>query len=398
VSAKGPGLWSAAAVLILIVGYACLTTFSRGVYLSVVCALLLLAYLVRRPAYLERGAKIRWRLIGGIALLALLSLEVVAVLGGDSYMQKRLAKSEQDMGSRIGHWIHGVELLNGGQDWWMGKGLGRLPANYSSRVEGENFSGDVHLAEESDGNGSINRFATLTTPPNWDQLPGVYALTQRIHLTQERAHSITMNVRVREPVDVTVQLCQRHLLYDRNCQGASMHVEPHEDKWQTVKLNLRGPPLISNQQSTSRLLMLVVSVDTAGAAADVDNLHLSNDLGQALLANGDFSRHFAQWLPAAQSYYVPWHIDNLYLELLIERGLIGAIAVGTLFAWAMVSAIKARGTTDTWRHYLAASLFGSLVVGLVSSIQDVPRVALVFYLLPMMLIGCKNQELKVRVD
>jgi ABC-type proline/glycine betaine transport system permease subunit len=38
------------------------------------------------------------------------------------------------------------------------------------------------------------------------------------------------------------------------------------------------------------------------------------------------------------------------------------------------------------------------VVGLVSSIQDVPRVALVFYLLPMMLIGCKNQELKVRVD
>jgi hypothetical protein len=280
----------------------------------------------------------------------------------------------------------------------MGKGLGRLPANYSNHVDGENFSGDVHLAEESDGNGSINRFATLTTPPNWDQLPGVYALTQRIHLTQERAHSITMNVRVREPVDVTVQLCQRHLLYDRNCQGASMHVEPHEDKWQTVKLNLRGPPLISNQQSTSRLLMLVVSVDTAGAAADVDNLHLSNDLGQALLANGDFSRHFAQWLPAAQSYYVPWHIDNLYLELLIERGLIGAIAAGTLFAWAMVSAIKARGTTDTWRHYLAASLFGSLVVGLVSSIQDVPRVALVFYLLPMMLIGCKNQELKVRVD
>jgi hypothetical protein len=398
VSAKGPGLWSAAAVLILIVGYACLTTFSRGVYLSVVCALLLLAYLVRRPAYLERGAKIRWRVIGGIALLALLSLEVFAVLGGDSYMQKRLAKSEQDMGSRIGHWIHGVELLNGGQDWWMGKGLGRLPANYSSRVEGENFSGDVHLAEESDGNGSINRFATLTTPPNWDQLPGVYALTQRIHLTQERAHSITMNVRVREPVDVTVQLCQRHLLYDRNCQGASMHVEPHEDKWQTMKLNLRGPPLISNQRSASRLLMLVVSVDTGGVAADIDNLHLSNDLGQALLANGDFSRHFAQWLPAAQSYYVPWHIDNLYLELLIERGLIGAIAVGTLFAWAMVSAIKARGTTDTWRHYLAASLFGSLVAGLVSSIQDVPRVALVFYLLPMMLIGCKNQELKVKVD
>lgn len=393
-SARRPASWSAAALLILLVGYACLTTFSRGVYLAVVCALLLLAYLVHRPGYTAGVTRIRWRMLGGFALLALLGLEVFAVLGGDSFMQKRLAKSNQDMGSRIEHWIHGVELLNGWQDWWMGKGLGRLPANYSNQVAGENFSGDIRWTEESDGHGGLNRFATLSTPSNLDELPGVYALTQRIDLTQESAHSVRMHVRVQKPVDLSVQLCQRHLLYDRNCQGASVHVEPHEDQWQTLEIPLQGQALVSNLQNASILLMLVVAIDTAGATADVDNLHLTNALGQELLSNGDFSRRLAQWLPAAQAYYVPWHIDNLYLELLIERGLLGAMVVGALIAWAMASAVWTRVPATPLRPYLAAGLFGSLVVGLVSSVLDVSRVALVFFLLPMVLIGCKNRTIK----
>ncbi len=394
VSAKRPISWLAAALLSLLVGYACLTTFSRGVYLAVVCALLLLAYLVHRPAYKVGVAKTRWRMLGGFALLVLLGLEVFAVLGGDSFMQKRLAKSNQDIGSRIGHWIHGVELLNGGQDWWMGKGMGRLPANYSNQVAGANFSGDVRLAEEANSNGGLNRFATLSTPPNLDELPGVYALTQRIDLAQESAHSLRMNVRVRKPVDLTVQLCQRHLLYDRNCQGASVHVEPHEDTWQTLELPLRGDSLVFPQKNTSRLLMLAVAVDSVDALIDVDNLHLTNALGQELLVNGDFSRRLAQWLPVAKAYYVPWHIDNLYLELLIERGLLGVMVVGALIAWAMASAVWIRAPANPLHPYLAAGLFGSLMVGLVSSVLDVSRVALVFFLLSMILIGCKNQAIK----
>ena len=42
--------------------------------------------------------------------------------------------------------------------------------------------------------------------------------------------------------------------------------------------------------------------------------------GRPLLRNGDFDRGLAHWLPAAQSYFVPWHIDSLALESLIERG------------------------------------------------------------------------------
>lgn len=398
VAAKRPVSWAAAAVLILLVGYACLTTFSRGVYLAVISALLLLAYLVHRRNHLARVTRVRWRMVGGFVLMTLLSMEILAVLGGDSFMHKRIAKSDQDMGSRIDHWRHGVELLNSHDDWLLGKGLGRLPANYSANVEGENFSGEVSLAEENEGDGKINRFAVLVTPPNWDELPGVYALSQRVDSTTNIPLHVSMDVRVQEPVDITVQLCQRHLLYDRNCQGASVHVDPNAFAWQTVEVPLSGPPLIFNTRGPSRLVMFVVSLDTPGGTTDIDNLKLTSAVGQQMLANGDFSRRLSQWLPVAQGYYVPWHIDNLYLELLIERGLLGLLVVGAFIAWALTSTLWSQTYANPLHPYLAAGLFGSLVVGLVSSVLDVPRVALIFHLLPMMLIGCKNRPSKVIVN
>jgi O-antigen ligase len=143
--------------------------------------------------------------------------------------------------------------------------------------------------------------------------------------------------------------------------------------------------------------MVAISLDTAGAAADIDNVQLTNALGQELLGNGDFSQQLTQWLPVAQAYYVPWHIDNLYLELLIEWGLLGGIVVGALTAWGLASAVWAREPTSLLRPYLAVGLFGALIVGLVSSVLDVPRVTLVFFLLPMMLIECENPRVKPKI-
>lgn len=393
-AAKRPTLWVAAAALVLLVGYACLTTFSRGVYLAVLSALVLLAYLVHRLAHGAKPTRVRWRFMGGVALVILLGIEVLAVLSGGSFMQERIAKSGQDMGSRIKHWQHGIELLHSTPDWWLGRGLGRLPSNYSASVEGENFSGDASLrAVNVDGGGS-NRFVTLHTPANLNDLSGSYALTQRVELLRDSEKLLSMDVRVQDPVELTVQLCQRHLLYDRDCQGATVRVEPREGAWQTLVVPLHGPSLVSDHRTPSRLLTFALSVDTPGGEVDIDNVRLTSALGQELLHNGDFSHQLAQWLPAAQFYFVPWHIDNLYLELLIERGWLGVLVSGTLIAWALARTVWKPRSTSLTPPYLAAGLLGGLIVGLVSNILDVPRVALVFYLLPMMLIGYKNRTIK----
>lgn len=39
--------------------------------------------------------------------------------------------------------------------------------------------------------------------------------------------------------------------------------------------------------------------------------------------------------PAAQSYFVPWHLDNLFLEVLVERGLAGLLLLVALMTYAL---------------------------------------------------------------
>jgi hypothetical protein len=130
-----------------------------------------------------------------------------------------------------------------------------------------------------------------------------------------------------------------------------------------------------------RMHMFEISVASPGGAADIDNLGLTGDRPRSLLENGDFSRGLAQWFPAAQSYFLPWHIDNLYLEVLIERGLVGLLLLGALISVALWHLSLGRARARALSPFLAASLAGLLVVGMVSSVMDVPRVAFLFFLL-----------------
>ena len=107
-----------------------------------------------------------------------------------------------------------------------------------------------------------------------------------------------------------------------------------------------------------------------------------------------FAQGLARWFPSARGYYVPWHIDSLWLEVLIERGVVamGAFAVCMAVAvGCLVGAVLRRGTVvHPIAPFLAASLCGGLCVGLVSSVMDVPRVALLLLLLAIFSVEISN--------
>ncbi len=389
VSAKRPVVWMITALLTLLAGYACLTTFSRGVYLALGVELLLMALVLGRRSALLTRLWARWRLGGMLVVAALLMLEVVAVLGDEeSFMNRRLASASQDTGYRLAHWKSGLGLLQTPFDWVVGKGLGRIPANYAGQVAGESFSGTVGLRSERGAEGAASRFVTLGVPDELDDLAGTYALTQRVDLQGKGAHVLQMDVRVQQPVELTALLCQRHLLYDRVCQGVRVPVKSQLGAWQSVQLSMRGPWLGTGRWP----ITFALSLDTAGATADVDNVQVLEGTGRKLLRNGDFSQGLAQWLPAAQSYFVPWHIDNLYLEVLIERGGLGFLSLGLLLAWALAGFLLAVMARTAVEMSVAAGLTGLLVVGLVSSVLDAPRVALLLYLLALLLLGKRTQQ------
>ncbi len=421
--------WAVAAGLVLLTGHACLTTFSRGVYLAVAVPLLLLGggWWVRRfgfgtPASWRALAKaifggvvaaallsaaflhfryagvamaflglttlllvmrrrwpaIGWRAVAGMVLSLALMTEAVVVIGGGSFMRTRIAATERDFGSRLAHWQSGLGLLHGATDWLIGVGAGRMPARYSREVPSAEFPG-THTVVETGPRQNVVRVAG---PSSNEELSGLYALTQRVSLRPSAPYHLHAVARVDVITDVNVSVCERHLLYVRGCLASQLRVLPGSGGWQTLDIDMDGPALESGPWYAPRLGMFALSVASVGSASlELAELSLTSTDARELLSNRNFSRELAHWFPVAQSYFLPWHIDNLALELLIERGVLGLALFGVLVGCAIR---RAGGVGHSQLHvasFIAASLVGALLVGSVSSLMDVPRVSFVLLLL-----------------
>lgn len=382
--ARQPLAWTAAAVLTLLTGYACLTTFSRGVYGAVLGSLVVLGVLLWTQKHLNtaltpassarRQRFTGWRPKASVILVLALLIEVVGVLGAGSFMVKRMDAADRDLDSRLTHWQHGLALAQQADHWWLGIGLGRFPARYARQVPNGEFSGTV---KPGDG------FVTLLGPVSRKSLAGGYALTQRVTDMPAGQLWVSMQVRAQFRTDVSIDLCERHLLYDGNCQGAFVRIAPDQQAWQTLLLPLRGTPLSAGPWYAPRLRMFSMAIANAGGHADFDNVRLIGLTGSQWLENDDFSQGLAHWFPAAQSYFVPWHMDNLFLEVLVERGGLGLLLWLVVMHLALWHLVFGRDKWVATSPFFAASLCGVLLVGLVSSVMDVPRVAFLMYLLTL---------------
>ena len=434
VSARSPWRWCAAAALALLTGYACLTTFSRGVYVAVALPLVLLGVLMllRRAdgqwracmlhalaigaallvaalalgfafdtgGWIGSGALLlaltalwlalgRWikplrrRRLAALALVLALLLEGVAVLGLGTFMRERLAASDHDVGGRLAHWQRGLGLVQNTPDWIWGIGTGRLPAAYVTRG-GEEFPGTAQWLPGPPGGsaamppGSVRLFGPKTRP----DLNGLLALAQRVALRPNAGHQTEFDVRAATPAVVYVAVCEMHLLYPRECQQALIHIAPEIGApWRHVSLRLRGSGLTRGEPWLPRRAVFSIAVLNPGGSAEFRRLGLIASDRMELLVNGDFARGLAHWMPAARGHFVPWHVDNLYLELLIERGLPALLAFLACMGVVLWRLLGAAGRAQPMAPFLAASLCGALCVGLVSSVMDAPRVAFLLLLL-----------------
>lgn len=422
--------WLAAAAFVLAAGYACLTTFSRGLYLGLAAGLALLGwrlavdwddgalrlampvefrylgrwllaglaallvfYLARyggalamllllAAAFLRGGmAGVRhmpqgWRLQGAALVTLALMIELMAVLTGGSFMLGRLDESEQDFGSRWQHWREGTRLLQTPADWLLGKGLGRFPARYAALQPAAGSSPDYRLGTEAG-----NRYVRLFGPAPQGGADELFRLAQRVPAVPGDAWQVHLDVRTVQAADLRFRVCEKHLLYEGRCLGGRFRVRPGARGWQAAEVPLTGQPLTGGPWYAPRLAFFAIDLTGRGQAADIDNVRLLGPDGRQWLANGDFSGQLARWFPTPRHAFRRWHIDNLGLEVLLDEGLVG-LALFT--AWALSG--LGRLLAGEARHhalapFLAAALGGFLVVGMFSSLLDVPRVAFLFHFL-----------------
>jgi hypothetical protein len=426
-SQKSPGLWAVAATLALLTVYTCLTTFSRGVYVAVLVPLLALGVVMflrravpgRRSGWatglgiaaalvaidtllilaFEWGGataaglvvlglalpaavwarRVRprsWRMTASLVLALALLLEVFAVVGLGTFLRERVAATDNDFQGRRQHWSDGIGLMDEPSDWLAGIGAGQLPRGYATRVPGLEFPGDVAWQRASAGGG----FVRLLGPRTRDDIDGLMLLNQRVANHPGHRHRVDLVVRAAAPAQLYLRVCESHLLYVRHCQVGGLVVPPGVSGWQQLSTVVSGQALSAGEPWWPRGAVFSIAVVNAGAAVEIGHVALTAPDGARLLANGDFSNGLAHWLPTAMGYYVPWHIDNLYLDVLVERGLPALLAFVCCAAIVLGRLARAGPRGPAFAPFLAASLGGALCAGLVNSVMDVPRVALLMLL------------------
>jgi hypothetical protein len=365
--------WSIAAALALLAAYACLTTFSRGVYIAVLLPLLVLGAVARGWT-----PSLYWRRRAGRVLIAILLVEVFAVIWTGSFLIERMAKSDRDLRGRIAHWTNGLRLLHHPADLALGIGLGRLPSHFTRFVDGYEFSGAVRPGTAADGRNSVR----LAGPASRGELAGLYWLTQRVALREKTRYRVEFDYHVDAETVLFLRVCELHLLYERRCQSRVVVVKPGQSPWQHQALDLEGPGLEAGPWFAPRMAVFEMSVLGAAMQAAMSKVQLKDGVAGNLLRNGDFSDGLAHWLPSAQSYFVPWHIDNLYLEILVERGPLALVGFLVVAVWTLRRSAGRPVADGDLAPFLAASLLGALLIGALSSVMDASRSAfLLFFLL-----------------
>jgi len=178
-----------------------------------------------------------------------------------------------------------------------------------------------------------------------------------------------------------VAVCQKHLLYAAFCLQTAFSVLPADGEWRRFSITFAARQGSGGVWRAPTLGFLSLRLEGPADCLDVDKVSVLDAVGHQLLENGDFSSKLAHWFFAGYQYFLPWHVDNLFLEMLIDQGAIGLLLLLALLAMAFGNLLSGPGRGHVLAPYLLAALAGGLAVGVFSSLLDMPRSAFLFYLL-----------------
>ena len=344
---------------------------AAGVGGAVLLLLLLLPAVVDRLPAWQRH--LRWQAATAGAML--LACAVVATFMAGSYMGGRFATSSADFEGRLLHWKRGLDLLSGPGDWLLGKGLGRYVDQNALHAQPGERPGDYRLNQ--DAAGPALTLIAGTHMVGWGELLRV---SQRIDRPQAPVR-VQLQARADKDARLHVEICQKHLLYDKGCLVKQVQVPGRPGQWQAVQLTLEGAPLVPGPWYAPRLVSFSIGTDTSGWPVAVRSLSAHDAQGHELLSNGDFQDGLAHWFFSSDRNHLPWHIKNMAMHLLFDQGLLGLGSVLALVAACLVRTTVGGARSHPLAPGLAGGTAGLLIVGLFDSLLDVPRLAALFYAL-----------------
>jgi hypothetical protein len=353
-----------AGVAFLLGTYALLFTVARGGVIALGVALLILVAGTWRSRHKRsRGAT---GLAGPLAI-GVLALAIAAAGISGLFWQQRLAQSATDAGVRFDHWAEVLGLRDRGMlATLFGQGLGTLPAaNLASQLPDKAGS----YRYRTDG---ANTWLALNSA-------GDLYLAQRV--APHPAETLRLEVSVRALADgagLQASLCEKILFNSRQCQWLEVPVKPGLREWQQQTLAFDSGEVGAGNLLTRRPVQLSLYNPAAGTVVEVDDVRLLDAQGRNLLQNGDFSQGGDFWLFKSGDHLF-WHAKNLWVHVLFEQGWLGVVFLGLIMLLALVRLLRAMTGGQLEATVLTAAVGASAVVGVVDSLVDAPRLALLVY-------------------
>lgn len=348
--------------VLLLASAALVATVARGGIIGLAVALLILCAGGARVWL--RGGRLRAGVAIAAAVLAA-GVGLVAAWGVQGeYFQQRFERLEEDRDIRLRHWRDALSMRDEG---WVtqafGMGLGSFPRVWLVNHLAEQ-PGGYRYAREGD-----NTYLGLNSG-------GTLYMAQMLPVRPGQSYRLSLDTRsdgVGERLEISI--CEKLLFNSHRCQWLNVGFSAADPAWRGHELRFESGEIGGGPWWQRRPVQLSLYNPEAGSMVQVDNLSLRDDAGRELVRNGDFVRGGDHWFFKSGDH-LPWHIKNLWVHTLFEHGWLGLLTLNlTLLAGLLTLARKAwRG--DGRAVAALAALGGLLTVGVVDSLLDAPRLAL----------------------
>ena len=354
----------AACALLVLVSYAVAVTFTRGGYVGFAAALAVLAIFAALRA-VKAGALQKGIAVALVTMIA--AAAVVLPLMSGSFMRARVADSGAEAGVRFDHWARAIDMMDATpRALLFGMGPGSFPRTMLFK---DRAGASASLRYERIDRQSFARLGSGRS---------LY-LEQGIAIEPNTRYMLSFDVRSRDGVaTIDVTLCEKTYQYSFGCKPlAAQPVAATE--WLPRSVQFDSGDLGAGPMWRKRPLVLAVTNSGQAATLDLRNVQVIDARGVDLVRNGDFAQGGARWNFAADDH-LPWHIFNLWVELLFEQGVLGIVAFALAIGVAVAHVARAAASGDWFDTAVFAAIIGFLTIGFSESLLDGPRIATLFFL------------------
>jgi hypothetical protein len=331
----------------------------------------------RRPGLASAGSP---RAAGSLLAAMLVMGSVIGGFGGGDYISQRLSTGERDVDFRLGHWQRALSWLDGPLDPVFGKGLGRYPSRHLLDGSASDSPGDYRLVRQG-----ADQHLVLTGGKHEIDWGQVLRISQRVEGPGGSA-TVKLRARADRPVGLHLEVCEKNLLYHGACMFTNVEVKPDAAGWTALMLPMSGGPVTGGSVWLPRPVVFSFGLLSRGGRVEIDDLELLDAAGHTMLHNGSFGEGMARWYFTSDHHHMPWHLKSLPVHVLFDQGWTGAVLLAAL----TLAAFWRVGFGSARHHALAPVLAGSmtafLVVGLIDSLLDMPRLTWLFYVLLLVML------------